>query len=144
MLSQTIEYRPNTHNFTHSRDVAYGYLLDLYVLLHTAGLELYRIGVESRLKNETTYDDCACRGHGSSVVKYALELKSYLKLQGYTTTEGTKAEPLAITLLQIHKLVSKLTLDNYELDSPVSKWLNNLQSYLGTLAHFEAASVRKN
>lgn len=144
MLSQTISYKPNTHKVMHSRDVAYGYLLDLYVLLHTAGLELYRIGVEARLKNETTYYDCACRGHGSSVVKYALELKSYLKLQGYTTTEGTKSEPLAITLLQIHKIVAKLTIDNYELDSPVSKWLHNLQSYLGTLAHFEAASVRKN
>lgn len=115
----------------------------MYIILHTVAHKIYSIGVESALNNIKGYDFNACKGHAGNVVKRAKELKAYLLLHKFTTNEQLlQGENLTTLLLKLHKLLAHMIIDEATvLDAPVLRWLRGLQDYLGTLAHFEAASA---
>lgn len=115
----------------------------MYIILHTVAHKLYDIGVEAALGNVKGYDFNACKGHANNVVKRAKELKAYLLLHSFTTNEqALQGESLSTLLLKLHKLLAHMVIDEADvLDTSVTRWLRGLQDYLGTLAHFEAASA---
>lgn len=115
---------------------------DMYQLLHTISLELYRIAVEARLNNVKGYDFNAAKGHAGRTVQFAAELKGYMTLQGFKASEQTiQRAPLSTLLLLLHKHIICWLYEAEGPDTAVTKWLRGLQDYLGTLAHFEAASA---